>query len=228
MVISLVNGIANRIRASSGQIHAASANLASAIIEGMVAGITGGIGAVIGAAVNMAKSALNAAKSALGINSPSKAFHDEVGVGIPEGTALGIKHSTGLVNDQVKTMGNSMLDTLGKTLSGLNDTVSSNLDLQPRITPVIDLTQAKKGFGDLNNLSKSQLIAASGSTSSAASIANMTAASKAAAASVSSGGTTLTFNQTIKSPEAVSATTVYRQTKNQLSVAKGALSANSR
>lgn len=228
MVISLVNGIANRIRASSGQIHAASANLASAIIEGMVAGITGGIGAVIGAAVNMAKSALNAAKSALGINSPSKAFHDEVGVGIPEGTALGIKHSTGLVNDQVKVMGNSMLDTLGKTLSGLNDTVSSNLDLQPRITPVIDLTQAKKGFGDLNNLSKSQLIAAGGSTSSAASIANMTAASKAAASSVSSGGTSLTFYQTIKSPEAVSATTVYRQTKNQLSVAKGALSANSR
>jgi tape measure domain-containing protein len=228
MVINLVNGIANKLRGSSPAIHSAAANLGSAIISAMVAAITGGIGSIVSAAVNMAKSALDAAKGFLGINSPSKAFHDQVGVGIPEGTALGIKDSTSLVTDQVETMGGAMLDALSKSLSSVNDVVGSNLDLQPRITPVIDLSQAQQGFSDLNKLSKSQLIAATGSTASALSISASQAAVAAAAAQNNPGGTNLTFNQNNYSPESLSDTTIYRKTKNQLSIAKGALSANSR
>jgi tape measure domain-containing protein len=223
MVIKLVNGIANKLRGSSGAIRGAAANLGSAIIEAMVSAILGGIGSVISAAVSMAKSALDSAKSFLGINSPSKAFRDQVGAGIPEGTALGIKQSTHLVTGQVETMGGAMLDAFGKTLSGLNDTVSSNIDLQPRITPVLDLTQAQQGFSDLSKLSKSQLIAATGSTASALSISASQAALAASAAQNSPGGTNLTFNQYNTSPANLSPTVIYRQTRNQLSIAKGAL-----
>lgn len=227
MVIRLVNGIANKIRSSNGQIRAAAGNLASAIIEGMVAGISGGIGSVVGAAINMAKGALSAAMGALHINSPSKDFRDIVGAAIPEGTALGIKQSTNLVTDQVGTMADSMISALTSSLNGLSDTVNANMDLQPKITPVIDLTQAQKGFGELDKLSKAQLIAATGTTASALSISASQAAALATAAQNNPGGTNLTFNQNNYSPENLSPTVIYRRTRNQLSIAKGALSANS-
>jgi hypothetical protein len=193
----------------------------------MVAGITGGIGSVVGAAIGMAKSALSAAMGALHINSPSKDFRDLVGAAIPEGTALGIKQSTSLVTDQVTTMSESMIGALGDSLSGLSDAVNSNLDLQPKITPVIDLSQAQQGFSDLNKMSKAQLIAATGSTASALGISASQAAVAAAAAQNNPGGNNLTFNQNNYSPVPLPAVDIYRRTKNQLSIAKGALGANS-
>jgi tape measure domain-containing protein len=229
MVIRLVNSIANEIRASSGAFSAASRNLGSAIIEGIIEGIEGGIGGVISAAVGMAKSALSSAMHALHINSPSKDFRDMVGAAIPEGTALGIHENTHLATDEVVSMSTAMLSTVGKTMAGLNDAINSNLELQPVITPVIDLTQAKSGLGELAGLTKNQLISASTSTNSAASIsaANAVIAAAAAAKLSSVAGSSINFTQTNYSPKALSEADIYRRTKNQLSIARGALSANS-
>ena len=227
MVISLVNGIANKLRASGPAIHAAAANLGSAIISAMVSAITGGIGSIISAAENMARSALSAAKSALHINSPSKLFRDEVGSAIPEGTALGIQQNTSMVTTQVKSMSSAMLSVLGDSLASVNDTVNSNLDLQPRITPVLDLTQAKQGFSDLSDMSSSQLIKATATSASAASISAANAASAAQAGLLQNASPNVTFIQNNTSPTALSNADIYRRTKNQLSIAKGKLGANS-
>jgi tape measure domain-containing protein len=223
MVINLVNGIANKIRGSSGRIHAAAANLGSAIIQGMIAGISGGIGGVIGAAVHAASSALSAAKHFLGISSPSKAFM-EVGAQSAAGMAVGITNSIGKVNDSVEKAGKSMLSTLSDTLANAGNVIGNNIDLQPKITPVIDLTEAKKGFGSLNDLSKKQIIAATASTASATSISASNAAAAQSAGLITPDKTNVTFNQYNTSPQSLSAATIYRQTKNQLSIAKGALS----
>jgi hypothetical protein len=108
------------------------------------------------------------------------------------------------------------------SLSGIGNLVVENIDLQPRITPVIDLTQAKKGFGDLSTLSKSQL--ASVSTNKATSISSDNAAAAATLAVDTSGqGTTFSFTQYNTSPKALSTADIYRQTKNQLSTVKEAL-----
>ncbi|HEY2455588.1 MAG TPA: tape measure protein [Scandinavium sp.] len=227
MVIGFVNGVANRIRSSSGQFQAAAYNLGSAIIQGTISGIVGGIGGVVSAAVSMAKSALSGALHFLHIGSPSKRFRDEVGAQIPAGTALGVSDNTHLATTEVTNMGNAMLGAIARTMTGLNDAINSNLELQPTITPVVDLTQAKKGFGTLTSLSKNQLIAASASSTSAASISAANAAAAFAAGLAKQNGTYLEFNQTNISPTALSATDIYRKTKNQLSIAKGALSANS-
>ena len=64
---------------------------------GVVDGIIGGLGAAIGRlaakAADMARSALNAAKEALGIASPSRAAHEEVGLLTGEGVASGLEAS---------------------------------------------------------------------------------------------------------------------------------------
>lgn len=222
MVINLVNGIANKIRASSPQMNAAAANLGTAIIQGMVSAVTSGISSVINALVNVASAALNAAKKFLGIASPSKVFAAEVGDQIPEGIAVGVIRSTSVATDSVQAAGKAMLDTLGKTMTTISDTVNANMDLQPKITPVVDLTQAKAGFDQLSNLSKQQLIAAS-STSSASSISAANAAAAAAAGLTSSPTSVLNFTQNNTSPVALNNVDIYRRTKNQLSIAKEAL-----
>jgi tape measure domain-containing protein len=222
MVINLVNGIADQIRSSSGRMNAAGRNLASAIIQGMINGITGGIAGVISAVVGAAKSALGAAMNAIKGNSPSKEFM-KVGDSMMQGWGLGVVNNSSFVIDSMSTVADAALVTLKKTISDIGGIIDSNMDLQPRITPVLDLTQAKKGFSDLAGLSKSQLIVATASASSAASISSANRVAAEAAGLISAGGTNLTFNQYNTSPENLSAADIYRKTKNQLSIAKGAL-----
>ena len=100
------------------------------------------------------------------------------------------------------------------------------MDLQPRITPVIDLTKAKAGFDQLTAMSKSHLINTGSSTTSAASISAFNVAAAKQAHLISPSQTNLTFNQTNNSPVALSDVDIYRKTKNQLSIAKGVLASN--
>ena len=220
MVIRLVNGIADKIRGSSAQIHAAAFNLASAIIEGMVAGISGGIGAVIQAAQNMASSALHAALNFLHINSPSKDFI-EVGKGTGEGFELGIFNMIPRVASASTKMGSAALTAISDTLANA-DVIGGALDLQPKITPVLDLTQVKAGASELSNLTKGQLIAAA-STTAVQSISAANSAAAAQADAVTNKQNNLTFIQNNTSPAALSTADIYRKTNNQLSKVKGVL-----
>ena len=222
MVINFVNGLAAQINADAPAMRAAGVNLALAIINGMTGGILGGIPSIVSAAQSMAQSALNAAKSLLGINSPSKEFQ-YVGEGIPEGTVVGINNGTGDVEDAAANMGSKALDAMKNSLAAVNDAVNSGIDLQPKITPVIDLTQAKAGFSTLNGMSKSQLISANVSTNKATSISSDNAETAIALGINPAAGTNLTFVQNNTSPKALDAATIYRQTKNQISQVKGAL-----
>jgi tape measure domain-containing protein len=223
MIITLINGLAAEIRRDSPRLGAAGGNLASAIIQGMVTGIGAGIGSIISAVEGMAQSALDAAKKHLGINSPSKEFA-KIGDSAPEGFALGVDRSSGLVEDSVKRVGKTAISILSDSLAGIGDLVNDNVNLQPTITPVIDLTQAKAGFNSLANMSKAQIIAASSSSSIASSIsADNAAAANEITSAGNSGGTSLTFQQFNNSPKALSTAEIYRKTNNQLSVVKGAL-----
>ncbi len=224
MVIKLINGITNSINQNAPQVREAAIHLAGAIISGVTFGIFDGIPKVVAAATQMAASALNAALHFLGINSPSKEF-EKVGLGTGEGLVVGIIGSINDVNNAVETVGKSMLSTLGRTLSKAGEVIDANMNLQPVITPVLDLSAAKKGFSDLTGLAKSQLISATASTSAARSISAVNLAT-AAAAGLNAASTNLNFTQNNTSPVALSEADIYRQTKNQLSIAKGVLAKN--
>jgi tape measure domain-containing protein len=224
MIINLVNGIANKIHASNPAMSAAARNLGSAIVQGMILGVEGSLQGLFGSVINAAKGALHAAMHAIGANSPSREFM-KVGKFSMLGWAQGNIDNTSIVTDSVEAAGKAALNSLGKTMSNVGAFISDNLDLQPRITPVIDLTKARAGFGQLSALSKSHLINAGASTTSAASIsaANAIAAQQA---SLVQHTQNLTFNQTNTSPASLSAADIYRKTKNQLSIAKGVLAGN--
>ncbi len=83
------------------------------IIDGIKNGISAGASAIASAARSAAQSALNAAKSFLGINSPSKVFREQVGMGISEGIAYGI-------TDEVKTVQNAVREITDKASADFN------------------------------------------------------------------------------------------------------------
>lgn len=223
MVINLLNGIANELRKSTPALQAAERNLGESIITGMIAGITGALGGLINAVVHAVQAAYNAAKHWLQSLSPSKRYK-QLGIFSMQGLAEGHTASISLVEDSVVEVAKNALQALAQTMAGAEKIFEDNLNLNPRITPVVDLTQAQKGFAALAGLSKSQLISAGTSASSAASISAANAAAAAQAGLLSGApSTTLQFTQYNNSPVALSAATIYRQTKNQLSIARGVL-----
>lgn len=223
MIINFINGLARQINAETPALRSAGINLAEAIINGMTGGLLSSGGSITNTLVNLASSALSAAKSFLGIKSPSKRFHDEVGAPSGMGVVGGLLSTTDAIASASETVAGTALDSMKTALSGINDLVDTNLNANPTITPVVDLTQAQKGFNTLSSMTKNQLIAASTSSSVASSISASNTAAASALGTNQANGQSVTFNQYNTSPVALDEATIYRQTKNQLSVVKGAL-----
>lgn len=225
-VITFLNGIATAIRTYSPQIEAAGRNIASAIIEGMTGGLSRGISTVANKAKEVAQGALNAAKKLLGIASPSKEFF-KVGLWSDEGLAGGMDKGTNVVEASAEAVAQSALDMMKKTLANAGDVIANDMNTQPVIRPVLDLTDIRKGSQVIDGLLTPTAIAPSTSYTKASSIVADTRAQEEAAAVATLEApiqeTNLTYNQYNSSPKAISSGEVYRQTKNQLSTVKEAL-----
>ncbi len=224
LIISFINGITNAINSHSAEMGEAGGRLAVAIVKGMVNGLGAGVGQIANAARNAARSALNAAMSVLGINSPSKEFY-KIGKYSDEGFADGLDHYATLVENSAADVGVGALDSLKKSLSTLSDSVSGNIDLTPTITPVIDLTQVKKSAGELGTLFELKPVNVAATTSSAnvAGVGYEANQDVAASNAAIDSSTSVSYTQYNNSPKALSAAEIYRQTRNQLSTAKGGL-----
>lgn len=224
IIIHFVNALADEIRRDAPQLRAAALNLANAIIDGLLGGLASKAGNVASAAWNMGKSALNWMMKAVGANSPAKEFA-KIGVWSGMGYVLGLLSHIPHVEVASTSVGKAALDALGKSLSNASDVVSANMDLSPRITPVIDLTEAQKGFSALSGMSNKALQLNS-STNKATAISAANAASAAAITTQheqAQSANTLNYTQNNYSPKALDELTIYRQTKNQLSTVKDAI-----
>lgn len=223
LIIAYVNGLANAIRNNSARMGEAGANLASAIIEGMARGLTAGAGRIASKAREVAQNALNAAKSALGINSPSKEFF-ALGRYSDEGLANGLGYYSKLVKVSAEDLGVMAIDSLRGALSDISTVVGGEIDMAPVVTPVLDLTQLKKDSGQIAAIVDTMRpISVETTTTNAkqASVGYADNQRKPDESDGSSGGNTYNFTQNNTSPKALSPAEIYRQTKNQLSVAKG-------
>ena len=223
LILKFVNGLADGIRRNSTAMGEAGGNLASAIIEGMARGLTAGIGTIARKAKDVAKAALNAAKDFLGINSPSKEFFD-VGKFSDEGMADGMDAFSGVVSKSAESVGKDAIHSLRKSISGMSDLISGDIDITPRITPVLDLTGVKKEATKLGSMLIAPISVEAGYAKAKDASNGYTKNQEAAAEQeVVTEHNEFKFVQNNTSPKALSEAEIYRQTKNQLSVAKGAL-----
>ena len=99
----------------------------------------------------MAEATVKAAREALDINSPSKVFK-EIGSGIPEGFAMGIGMLGNKVDASVTKMASSAINSGKKAMAIVLDALNSDMDSQPTIRPVVDLTDVKTGASAISGI----------------------------------------------------------------------------
>ena len=102
-------------------------------------------------AAAMADSAYEAAKEALDINSPSKIFR-KLGFSIPEGLAMGIDKLGYVVGNSIISMTDSAIRGTKNAISRIASIVTSDIDAQPTIRPVLDLSDIKSGANAIRNM----------------------------------------------------------------------------
>lgn len=204
----------------------AAANLYQAGVDaaqGLVNGLASQQAAIAGQMTAIAKIIVNAIKKALKMKSPSKVFED-IGDQTMQGFADGLNKSSTLVTDATESVGTAMIDSMKESMAGLSDALSSEIDADPTITPVLDLSQVQQDADSMKSILENLVpITAASSYSQAAAISAADKRAAEEAAQVASVGTNIQFEQNNYSPEALSAIEIYRQTQNQLSQAKMAL-----
>jgi hypothetical protein len=223
-VLSFINGVADAIRNNSAKVGEAGANLGTAIVEGMVRGIGAAGGKVADMARSVANKALNAAKSALGINSPSKEF-EKIGKWSGDGLVVGLNNSSSDVQDSAAGLGDDAMSALSKSMSAMAEAADLNLDYEPTIRPVLDLTNIRKGTSALDGMFNGQPISVKASYTKASDLTNQTSNDNPDNQDPGNPDLprSITFIQNNNSPKALSTADIYRQTKNQLSTTKEAL-----
>lgn len=217
LVIKFVNSVANGIRSHTSEMRSAAFNLAGAIIDGLTGGLFSLAGRAISAAASLGSKIISALGKAVKFFSPS---HEAwwIGESVAQGLALGLSQNANLADKAGKDAGNSILQSLQDSLAQID--VDTGI-LQPTISPVLDLSAVKKGFDDLTAMAAALKPVATVTAASLASRANQTA--QITQNRQVTAGTYLQFTQNNTSPKALSTADIYRQTKNQLSVVKGAL-----
>lgn len=172
VVQGIRGGIGSLISTVSGAISSAVSSARSGVsgffsagasmMSGMVSGIVSGIGNLISAAASAASQALQAAKNAISSKSPSKKFK-ELGMDADRGFAIGFTEGAGIVSDAARAMSIGALDAVSKTIGELGNKVLGEIDAQPVIRPIMDLTEIQNGVKDINSLTSSKTTKLAGS-----------------------------------------------------------------
>ena len=159
---SLINAFATGIRSKVSSISsAATSGLSSAIsaiqryrqnfyaagkylVEGFATGIRLYSWVSEKAASSMAQKAIDAANKTLDENSPSKVFI-KIGGYVARGFGIGINRDSSVAEEAASSMASGAINKVRSAVSDIGNMISNDIDAQPTIRPVVDLTDVKTG-----------------------------------------------------------------------------------
>ena len=121
------------------------------VSSGFTSGIYSQMLEVLAAAQAIAQAAVNRIKQVIQSNSPSKVTM-RLGNYFGEGFEIGILDQVDAVSRASKAVGEAAKDGLGDAIKGINALVSSDLDTQPVIRPVLDLSEVQSGASNIASL----------------------------------------------------------------------------
>jgi tape measure domain-containing protein len=153
-IASVIKSGATRIRTGYTDFYSAGAFL----VQGFANGISANAYKATARARAMALSALMAAKTALGINSPSKEFY-KVGMGTIEGFVKAVDENSNQASKATTSMADKLKASFKNAMSKVNDLLSSDLDSQPTIRPVLDLSDVTAGAKSIGGMFNSPTLA---------------------------------------------------------------------
>ena len=155
-VRSCVSSAVSAARGAAGQFVSAGRSM----IQGLISGIKSAAASVASAARSVVQGAINAAKSALKINSPSKVFI-EIGKFTGEGFVVGMDRTAGAVANSAASLADSAISNVRDSISKIANAVNDNIDAQPTIRPVLDLSNVEAGARSLNGMLDGSQLSAS-------------------------------------------------------------------
>ena len=225
-MLTLLKAIRETIEDYLPDIKAEGEKIAIAMIDGMTNGLATKTTDLFAGIENLGNAAIDKLKERLGIESPSKEFA-KIGEYSNQGLINGLANTASAVYRQAQLVGVTAYDGLKSTISKMSTLALDNIDVDPTIRPVLDLSAIKKDASLIDGLIKPSDISVGTTYAQAASIAldNKVAAQETATTQeiTNKTDTNITFIQTNNSPKALSASEIYRLTKNQIAVAKGTL-----
>lgn len=178
------------------------------LVEGFAQAIDDNADKAINAVVRLGASAVEALRAALDEHSPSKVTY-EIGDYAGIGFVNALIDNVSFAGMAGREMGNAAINGLAKTLMNINSIVSEDIDVQPTIRPVLDLSNVEAGASRLSSLlSRNQAMSISSAMNKTDESENQNGAS-------TTTGNVYQFTQNNYSPKALSRTEIYRQTKSQ-------------
>ena len=125
--------------------------------DGLIEGIKAKEKAVYDAAFALGKKAVQGEKDGQASNSPSK-LTILAGKWLGEGLIVGMEKMTNLVYKSGSELGSTATDTISNAIRNLSTAVDTDIDTQPTIRPVLDLSNVESGIGALNGMLSTQSV----------------------------------------------------------------------
>lgn len=182
---SLMNGFASGFAAKASQVRVALISAISGAIgaisvyyssfytsgtylgSGFVLGVAAKQQAAYNAGYNLGKAAAQGVKDGEDSNSPSKEGI-KAGKYLGDGLVIGINSMSKSVYSAGYNMGDTAVKSLSSSISKITDAINSDIDTQPTIRPVLDLSDIESGAGLISGmLTPSGVIANVGGINSA-------------------------------------------------------------
>ena len=143
------------------------------LVKGLANGMTKNVHLAKAAAERVVSDAIKAGKAAAASNSPSKKTM-ELGEFMTEGLAIGMTNKLYMATASAAQVSSSVIDSMEQSFGDLNDAaehtgmeilnnltsvyqyvgsvIESAMDVDPRITPVMDLSNIQNGVGTINSM----------------------------------------------------------------------------
>ena len=173
LIINFIDGLTNSINTNTPRLIASIKNLFKAVLNAAVTVLTGGVVDMEASGGNLIEGFKKGIKTKLstlwdkvkggfekfknkvadffGIHSPSKVFA-EFGQYLDEGLVVGLNKYSGKVSNSAESVGNDAIKSMSGALSGISLAVDSDIDSQPSIRPVLDLSNIESGAGTIGDL----------------------------------------------------------------------------
>lgn len=173
LIINFIDGLTNSINTNTPRLIASIKNLFKAVLNAAVTVLTGGVVDLEASGGNLIEGFKKGIKTKLstlwdkvkggfenfknkvadffGIHSPSKVFA-EFGQYLDEGLVVGLNKYSGKVSNSAESVGNDAIKSMSGALSGISLAVDSDIDSNPSIRPVLDLSNIESGAGTIGDL----------------------------------------------------------------------------
>lgn len=192
-------------------------------VEGLVKGILSKVRVVRDAANHVSGTIENTANERLEVNSPSRRLI-RTGKFAGEGLAIGLLSLKGRISDAGHTVGDATIMAVEDSIKHIWDILNGEIDMNPRITPVVDMSNVRDSAAYINKALRLNRPIAMSTVATASDIADGFYSHRGhrnESSNCVGSGDTYNYYQTINSPKPVNRFEIYRQTKSLISRKKG-------